>query len=150
MIDPLALLAPLILLPIVLLLAFLGCGLQTAGSGILPEPPFDTPVTLTIMPFEHIAAGVKSVEVMFTADVGQHRTSALTLTPSDVKPGNQFNDFNLVNLVEAGTVACKCLVTYEGGDTDDAEAVHEKVSDEPLVEFKLARDDHLDFFFWAV
>ena len=159
--DPIVLLAPLILLVIVSLLVFVGCGLSTEGIGDPLEPPYDTPVTLHIHGY-HIGAGVKSIDVLFEANIENSnlpkRTTKHHLTHDDIAPDmfvdfpeTFINDFALVRLIETGTVTCQCLITYENEDVEQPEALHPKVEDEPVKEFSLTRnvEQPSNFFFWG-
>jgi hypothetical protein len=156
MTDPIVLLIPVILFVIASLLVFVGCGLQSHGIGDPLQPPFDTAVTLHIQGY-HIGAGVKTIDVVFAANIDDlpNRSTAHHLTHDDIAPDisvdfpeTVINDFNLVRLIETGSVTCQCTVTYENEDQQQEAAVHAKLEDEPVAVFELTRDvDTGDFFF---
>lgn len=146
-----------IIIPVISLLVFVGCGLQTAGG---PQPttgPFDVPVTLRIHGY-HVGAGVTEIVVEFTADVGyMTRQTSVTLSHDEIVPDMSvefpeffLNDFNLTHPHDEGTVTCKCTVTFDGDqiDPDVEEASHEKIEGDPTPLFSLTRQpEGWDFFF---
>lgn len=138
----------LVLLPVVLLMVFLGCGLSTTGTTTAPEPPFNTPATLHILDIPNIGENVKTLKVFFKAEVvgidGEvTRETEHTRAHKDIDPDTFVNDFNLVSLYESGKVSCRCAFFMESSGLINADEIdHEKVEHEPLPEFKLARDEN--------
>jgi hypothetical protein len=148
---------PLIVLPILLLFNFLGCGLPTSGSTGPLQPPFEMPVTLHIADDPNIADGLWDIKVTFTftptqLGLGVQNTVHL-LAPDEITPNKIINDFNVAPLHEDGTVDCTCVITFGvfgeiDSYADGAVAVtanQDKVEGEPLPEFILTRVGD-DFF----
>jgi hypothetical protein len=148
--DPLVLLTPLIILAIVSLLVFVGCGLSTGGATSLHP---DTPATLHIANHADIAAGLEELNVEFEFWPGEPDYWGVqdwddTFPAAQITPDQVITSGTIVKLNMAGTVKCRCTITFlevPGGiDTyqpiDSVAESQEKEADAEPVPFTLARD----------
>jgi hypothetical protein len=105
MIDGFVLLAPLILLPIILLFVFIGCTLDTTGAQVAVRlvygPGFET--------------DIESIEVKFEFNPVEplsHLVAIETLTHDEILPeGNSVVKETLVSLGDEGEIECTCVIT---------------------------------------
>ena len=117
MIDHFVLLTPLILLPILLLFAFVGCAFDSTGQ--------QGPGVLLVHPDVLLIKKVESLDVTFTWKSSVHKEVPTSQT-YQVHQNNQFADFDWVYLswtefpeveFEQYTVTCKVTVNYKDGNS---------------------------------
>lgn len=109
MIDWFVLFVPLALLPLFLLLVFVGCGLPRQGTG-------PTPASLQFGPGSF--ANVQSVEVTFTFVLGEiaQTSGPLLVNAEQITPDNVIV-FSASLLSDAPDVTCACAITLKEAGT---------------------------------
>jgi hypothetical protein len=151
-IDSFVLLAPLLLLPIVLLLVFVGCG-QALGLG-----EFHDVIPLLFSYEGDLPKDVQTLKWKFTIDVtvdpengvgvigdppGGVDTGWFERNGNDIKPGGEDDiPSGFVDLRSYGQITCTCIVTKNAPPGELAPApplTKDKGEDEDAPRFKLVR-----------